>query len=178
MIYAGIGARQTPKNIMDIMFNFANFMAKHNHVLRSGAADGADKAFEAGCDISKGSKEIYLPWEGFNNNVSPLFTIDKPAFDLAKQYHPAWSKLSLAAQKLMARNSYQILGRNLKLPVDFVVCWTKDGYNLGMPRSVESGGTGQAIEIALCNEIKVYNLYNPEDLKELRSKTVQFRLNT
>ena len=60
MYYTGIGARNTPDKVLDLFMNIAKYLATKDFTLRSGAANGADSAFEKGCDISNGSKEIYL----------------------------------------------------------------------------------------------------------------------
>lgn len=52
----------------------------------------------------------------------------------------------------MSRNVYQVLGPNLDDPVEFIICWTKDGK--------ASGGTGQAIRIANDYGVPVFNLKN------------------
>lgn len=70
--YAGIGSRKTPKEILGLFDYLGRYFAKRRFLLRSGAADGADTAFEDGCDIYSGPKEIYLPWKGFNGNGSEL----------------------------------------------------------------------------------------------------------
>lgn len=46
--YAGIGSRETPENICKFMTTCATFLADNDYVLRSGAAIGADAAFEVG----------------------------------------------------------------------------------------------------------------------------------
>lgn len=48
----------------------------------------------------------------------------------------------------MARNSYQILGPDLRTPADFVVCWTPDGSETEDQRTPLTGRTGQAIALA------------------------------
>ncbi len=65
--------------------------------------------------------------------------------------------LSLAALKLMARNSYQVLGRDLKSPSEFLICWTPDGYLTAVERTDGTGGTDQAIAIADFYRIPVLN---------------------
>lgn len=50
----------------------------------------------------------------------------------------------------MSRNSYQVLEKDLNTPVEFVLCWTKDGK--------ASGGTGQAMRIAKDKNIPIFNL--------------------
>jgi predicted Rossmann fold nucleotide-binding protein DprA/Smf involved in DNA uptake len=45
MIYAGIGSRETPKEVLKSMTNYAKELSATGWVLRSGGADGADTAF-------------------------------------------------------------------------------------------------------------------------------------
>lgn len=149
MIYTGIGSRKTPSNILNIMIKLGRLFAFKNFTLRSGGANGADLAFERGCDICNGKKEIYLPWKNFNNNDSILFNITEEAIELARNYHPHWNKLSNGVKKLHARNCYQVLGMNLDNPTDFIVCWTE-----------KSGGTQQALRIAKDYKIPIFNLIN------------------
>ena len=141
--YAGIGSRETPADILTLMTSIAREAAADGYILRSGAAQGADSAFEAGAGDAK---EIWLPWRGFNNHPSRLLP-SAEAFILAEKFHPAWERCSPAARKLHARNCHQVLGADLATPVEFVICWTKDGR--------ASGGTGQAIRIAQARGIPV-----------------------
>lgn len=154
MTYAGIGSRKTPADQMDRMRRAARRLAAMGYTLRSGAADGADSAFELGAGEKK---EIYLPWPGFNGSTSSFVSPTREAMEVAMAVHPAWSRLSPAVQKLMARNSHQILGPDLLTPSDFVVCWTPDGAETEMERSAATGGTGQAIALASRWGIPVFN---------------------
>lgn len=125
------------------MEEIARIFNNLGYTMRSGGAPGADSAFE----ISYSNMEIYLPWEGFNGKkgiVPPL------NLEFVEKYHPKPSALSNAGKKLMSRNTYQVLGQDLKTPSEFVVCWTKDGK--------ASGGTGQALRIAKDYNIPIYNL--------------------
>lgn len=160
--YAGIGSRTAPQEILQEMSALAKACALAGYTLRSGGADGADTAFEQGCDSVNGTKEIFLPWKNFNKNTSPLFEIPDAVYQLGEKYHPAWHILPNAVRKLIARNGQQILGKNLDAPVDFVICWTRDGCSKGEERTKESGGTGQAIEIASAYNIPVFNLKRGE----------------
>ena len=57
MIYTGIGSREiTEQGIADVA-KVAKVLDKLGYILRSGGADGADKAFE---ENHTGDKEIYL----------------------------------------------------------------------------------------------------------------------
>lgn len=152
--YTGIGSRETPNDVLLKMTNIAKHFNKLGYTLRSGGAGGADSAFEDGADL----KEIYLPWQGFRGKRNDL-SIHPDAERIAKEFHPAWNKLTQAGRAFHTRNVHQILGQDLKTPTDLVVCWTKDGK--------ASGGTGQALRIALQYKIPIYNLFNYEDIVAL-----------
>ena len=145
--YAGIGSRETPQDVLDLMTRIAKGLERKHYRLRSGGALGADSAFQAGAV----HMDIYLGKE-----TSSLWTNVFTDF-----FHPNPSALKDYGRKLMNRNAMQILGRWGDNPVDFVVCWTKDGK--------ASGGSGQAIRIAEYYNIPVFNLKNDAaktDLKE------------
>lgn len=150
--YAGIGSRRTPPEILDLMVKVGEWLARKGYTLRSGAAQGADAAFERGCDLGNGAKEIFLPWPNFNGHKSTFNNPDPVAMNMAAGYHPAWGNCSQGARKLHARNVHQILGPGLRSPVKFVICWT-DG----------TGGTEQALRIARHLDIPIFNLYKQED---------------
>lgn len=147
--YAGIGSRTIPVEIGDKMLAIAAFMRDKGYILRSGGADGSDLSFESGAGDMK---EIFIPWKNFNGSGSDLYHISWQALEMAEKYHPKWDTLSQGARKLMARNCYQVLGLDLRTPVDLIVCWTHDGGIVG--------GTGQALRMARDLDIPVFNLYN------------------
>lgn len=159
MIYTGIGSRQTPEEVCDLFRRMGAFLGKKGLVLRSGHADGADMAFEIGCDSVGGAKEIYLPWKGFNGSDSSLVIFNYKAYELAAKFHPAFDYLGYGPKKLIARDGFQILGPKLDTMTDFVVCYTQNGEL--------KGGTAQAIRIASAYNIPVFNagLYKVEDIK-------------
>lgn len=158
--YAGIGSRSTPLNICNLMTDIAEFLFNKDYILYSGGALGADKAFEKGVKDNK-YKRIFLPWKNYNGNKSPYYIVDQRALDFAKKFHPSWDYLNYYAKKLIARNSYQILGPGLEKPVvEFVICYTLEGKI--------KGGTGQAIRIANHFKIPVYNLYHKYDRDRIR----------
>lgn len=149
--FAGIGSRETPPYVLDRMRAIAGRLGASGWRCRTGGADGADTAFEEAYGAFPYQLELYLPWKGFNGSRWG-FLPSVPAFEMARKYHPNWGGLSWGATKLMARNCHQVLGPMLNDPVDFIICWTKDGK--------ASGGTGQALRIAEDLKIRVYNLYN------------------
>ena len=149
LIYTGIGSRSAPPESMARMKAIGYFLAKAGWVLRSGGADGADSAFEDGCDRADGWKEIYLPWKGFNKKEG-YYDLCDHAFELAELIHPAWDACSDGAKRLHARNTYQVLGALHDEPSKLVICWTKDGKL--------SGGTRTALVIARNHKIPIINL--------------------
>lgn len=147
--YAGIGSRETPESILTAMESAARFLGSWGYTLRSGGARGADTAFETGCDHVGGDKRIYLPWKGFNKNLSQYYGTSKESRLLAKRYHPNWSNVSDRGRDFHGRNCYQILGSDLETPCDFVLCWTPSGKIVG--------GTGQALRMAQDYDIEIIN---------------------
>lgn len=142
-IYAGIGSRRrTPSFIYNMMTEAAAKLESMGYVLRSGGAQGADKAFEAGV-MYDDAKQIFRP-----KHATQI------AIDLAANFHPYWDNCDAVTRKLHGRNSMIILGENLDSPVKFVICYTPDGK--------ASGGTGVGIRIAESFNIPVFNLYHPE----------------
>lgn len=159
MRYAGIGARATHPDILRRMERIAHRLSELGYTLLSGGADGADSAFEAGCF---GQKQIFLPWPGFHH-LQGRHCVNLPsseAFRVAATIHPVWHQLQDSFRSLMARNSHEVLGADLRSPVDFVVCWTPDGCESRSTRSRGTGGTGQAIELADLWGVPVINLKN------------------
>ena len=148
--YAGIGSRSTPTDVCDEMTDIAYRLDKLGYCLRSGGADGADTAFEKGAT----NKEIFLPWDGFNGRKADDVSYIVPEYndELTERFHPNPGNLGKAAKLFMSRNANQVIGRYRNDPVDFILCWTKDGK--------DSGGTGQAIRIARSMKIPVFNVKN------------------
>jgi hypothetical protein len=175
MAYAGIGSRQTPVEVQDVMTEIAAYL-KDKFVLRSGKAAGADIAFEKGAGPQKeifpgnkptGEKELLIARE-IHANPEAMDSIK----DDAKRAL-VWN--------IMARNTNQIFGKDLDTPVDFVICWTpltKEGkvvthandrvyYRKDDPNN--TGGTGQAIAMASLKGIPVINLADPNVLENWKS---------
>lgn len=169
--YTGVGSRETPENILAQMTRIGETLARKGMVLRSGGADGADSAFEAGCDlVSPTLKQIYLPWRNFNgrNETQPGIEValSKQTWDqaelIAKEIHPVWERLSQGAQKLHIRNVFQVLGGELDKPSSFVIYWALTGKN-GEPK----GGTRTAVMLAKSRGISTYNLAEPGAIEKL-----------
>ena len=181
-IYTGIGSRETPPEIILLMMNIGNQMAKVGWTLRSGNATGADQAFEAGHFTSKvpNKSEIYLPWKSFErtwlDNMTKgeenmtVMVSDGPsraALEMAWQMFPErMSRARASVTLLIGRNMHQVLGPNLDAPSDLVVFWAPvDPSGVGGV----GGGTGYAAALAKKHGIKTYNLFDPKVEEHFRN---------
>lgn len=151
MRYAGVGSRETPQEILDRMSEIAELLAQKGYTLQSGGAKGADKAFEKGAGKKK---KIF-----FAKNATAKTRA------IAKEIHPNPASLDKGngyILDLMARNTNQVFGADLYSPVDFVLVWTPDGAESTAERSIKTGGTGQAIDMASRKGIPVINMANAD----------------
>ena len=157
-IFAGIGSRDTPSADLARLAETSRLLAVAGWSLRSGAAAGADQACELGFADGTGAahrKEIVLPWEGFcsRSGTEPsCVVIDDAAMHrrIVERLHPAPGRLTVGGWKLMVRNVGQILGPDLKRPVNAVLCWTEKGHAVG--------GTGFGLRLAAAWGIPTFNL--------------------
>mgnify|MGYP000949113090 CR=1 FL=1 len=164
--YAGIGSRETPIEILNLFEKIGSYLAKNDFILRSGHAGGADQAFERGCDKANGKKEIYLPWRNFEDSNSNLIVQEGKAYEIAEKFHPYWHNLKQGAKKLQARNSHQVLGKDLNTPSNFIICWTKNGKG--------SGGTGQALRIAKHYNIPIFDAGGYKNIDDFKMELFEF----
>lgn len=163
-VYAGIGSRKTPAEIITVIKKIAILLALDGKTLSTGAALGADQAFAEGANMAHGKINLHLPWATYeqawrntlgNITTSVLGKNDSSAFKSVEDYHPAAAKLTQGPKALHARN-FNIITKPL---VDFIVCWTTNG--------TMTGGTGQALRIADALQIKIYNLGDPATLEAM-----------
>lgn len=160
--YTGVGSRSTPAEVLAEMSTIAARLAHDGYTLRSGGADGADKAFENGARYGGGQTEIYIPWSGFNGRSTGIVRNSLEAEALAQSVHPAWERLTPGGRKAHTRNVHQVLGLDLRTPSLFVVCWTPDGCTGAATRTARTGGTATAILIAERYAVPVFNLQEPD----------------
>jgi len=164
--YTGIGSRETPKDILGLMYLIAVKLAKNHWVLRSGGAEGADRAFEEGAGSF--TKQIFLPWKNFNDNPSRFCNVSETAIKTSLKFHPTPEKLGQGVRKIMGRNLYQVMGLDLNTPSVFLVCWTPFATEDAYDKTKNIGGTGQAIRIAMNKGIPVFNLNTMEHRTRLK----------
>ena len=160
LVYAGVGARKTPKPVLAVMRRMAWYLVEKGWHLNTGGADGADTAFVEG---SPALCTVFLPWEDYNDwTGAECVTLGEKALaklqPFAAAHHDAWERCSARVRKLHARNVAVIGGAGITEPVSAVVCWTEGGR--------VTGGTGLAIRLAETAGIPVFNLasVHPRDV--------------
>jgi hypothetical protein len=178
--YTGVGSRACPGDVLELMEEVAGWLAGRGWTLRSGHAQGADRAFERG---AAGKAVVYLPWYGFG--VRPYqddpgmrvmgeavvlhSTALQRRYDrLVKLGIRSGQYVSQAVKWLHGRNVCQVLGHAVleadEEPSGFVVCWCPEAN--GEPQ----GGTATAVKLARHHGIEVLNLWRAEDRKRVESR--------
>ena len=136
----------------------ASILEGFGFILRSGGAEGADIAFERGARDSR-NKEIFYAGDSTTQ-----------AEKIAEKIHPNWAACTPLARKLHGRNVFQVLGKDLISPSEFLICWTKDAEKVG--------GTRTAIVLAESYRIPVFNLGDPNRLASLDEFLFSLKGNT
>jgi hypothetical protein len=140
------------------MVEIGMLMAVRGGILRSGAADGSDTNFEVGCDALFGAKEIYLPYNGFNDRKADgksvlIEPVKGPhQIELIKKYHTGYDYMGKFGQQAMLRNALQQFGRNLDDPVGIVI------LHQASKNPKKQGGTGQGMRMARGEGIPLIDL--------------------
>lgn len=155
--YTGIGSRNTPQDELDRLKLLAAILETYGFTLRSGGADGADKAFESG--VSKLENKVIL---------RPKHSTAE-AEEIASKIHPMWSACNEYARKLHGRNVQLVLGQNLDSPSEFVLAWTYDGK--------DRGGTRTGLVLAKERQIPCFNLADRNDNIEFGKLLLELRKN-
>jgi hypothetical protein len=148
--YSGIGSRKTPSPILATMIRIAEELSNLGWILRTGGAQGADSAFEAGAQKNRIERFVTRAL------TEELTDAEEEAYRIASTHHPAWNQMHSIDRRIHLRNVFQVLGRDLNSPSSFVLCWTPDG-SVGETTKT-TGGTGMAIRIAFARSIPIYNL--------------------
>lgn len=155
--YSGIGARATPLDWQKRIIRVAKYLDDKQYTLRSGNADGADRAFQSGST----NMDIYSPWPGFNGGHPDTREVTREkvieASKIILETHPNPNYLSPSVVTLHSRSCYILMGEDLRTPSDFVVYYR--------PLNVYKGGTTMAIKLADHFNIPSYNLADKEELE-------------
>ena len=140
MKVAIIGTREPTEDQLINARTLASTLSVEGYTVATGAAYGVDHAAMQGA-TGPGVLEVYLPWPSYNKELVPAHAkrivyddLKFPSWaDSVQKYHPAPSRLTGAARKLMARNYGIVEGCALVI---------------ALPQKEGTGGTGQGIRIA------------------------------
>lgn len=172
--YTGVGSRDIPEESYNLLQEVSKRLGSMGWVLRSGGAVGADTAFETGVGKS-GKAEIYLPWARFNDRgvgtfhdgceyINPVDLCHGDWLEAHKkvsEVHPAWNRLKNSVRTLHTRNVFQVMGRDLKTPSKFLICYAP------IQGDSVKGGTATAYNLAKSLDIPCFNIYNEKDKQRL-----------
>lgn len=155
--WTGVGSRSCPADICALMTRIGEALYEDGYVLRSGGADGADKAFEE--NVPDDGVVIYRPWgkPGPREALVPA-SVYVEAEHMVSEVHPRWDLCNATARKLHVRNVCQVLGDDLKTPSKFLIFWAPEDR---LTKQVQ-GGTATAVNLARKHNIPTYNLLFPE----------------
>lgn len=163
--FTGIGARRTPPAALAILRSISKDLVAWGYRLRSGHAQGADRACEYSAD---GDADIYLPWAGFGTKEyrddvgdpvrgnpvvvdpscrQPEFCADAIRAACTTMGH-RFDTMRQGVQKLVFRDAHQVLGHGPEPhPSKLVLCWHPG-----------TGGTLYACTIAAAYNVPVVNI--------------------
>lgn len=188
MTYAGIGSRETPAEVLEEMQKIAEKLESSGYKLQTGykkrkgsivEEEGADKAFSSGVK-KPANKELFGPDMVNETAMRVAYEVHSNLDNMGNYVYNKWvDKLSKnnekavaeakarefaeGAKALQARNTFQVFGRNLDTPVDFVLFYAEEKEGDLRPK----GGTGQAVEMARRKGIPTINMKNSNWRKEL-----------
>lgn len=172
--YAGTGNPDAPSEVLKQIAHIAKMLDEKEYTLRSGRGLGPDMAFEN----NSTRKEIYLPWYKFNvqdpsntpvadENTVIYNRVSKEALEAIKPFTPTFDNLKDSVKIILGRSVHLMLGKDMKSPVKFLVCWTQDGCESAKNRTSKTGYTGLAISIASAIKVPVFNLKNTDAMNRL-----------
>lgn len=156
--YTGTGHISVPKGIKNTIIELSAILAKKGYILRTGGEKGSDEAFEEGCDsIDSSLKEIYLPWEGFNDREGIVFDKNQEIMEDMKDFHINIKAITIKAKYKLGRDYWELKGRDMNTPSEFLII-----YDTG------DGSANYTHRLANRYKIPVYNLYEKEVLNKVK----------
>lgn len=178
--WTGVGSRSITQEEQELAVYVAETITRHfGMVLRSGAAEGADTAFQKGvCNVDPKYCQIWTPWNSFRpkeqhvgfpscSYITPtteMFEKSRKAF-IDTGIIPWFDNMKQGAQKLHGRNFYQVAGKHGE-PLSRICIYIADEDANGEVK----GGTRSAVLVSRHYDIPTYNLRIKEQRELLLSK--------
>lgn len=158
-----VGSRKTPTRVVDEYQNLAQILVENGCIVRSGNAQGFDQTI---AKVPVENREIYLPYANFGTQLKNYQNVFVPktefanwneAVSIVKKLHPN-KNLTDIQLLYLARDVYQVLGKDLQTPSDLIICWTEDGASQPHELTRKTGGTAMALRVAFHYNIPVMNI--------------------
>lgn len=162
--YVGTGNANPPLEIVTQIKRLANELESFGFTLRTGGTAGTEEAFE----VSVKDMELHLPFNNYNNKQSSFAFINKKAYVIAKLFHPTYDTLPDKVTLFLAKNARLLLGKDLKSPALFLLCWSEDGCESSAAKTMKTGNVGHAIAIAAALHLPIFNLAKPDAERRLK----------
>jgi len=167
--WTGVGSREVPPKFALYMQSIAIRMSNAGYTLRSGGAGGSDTIFQK--EVDPDLTQIWIPWKGFNKFCKDgnHIVISDKSFNIAREFYldtgiiPWFDRMKQGAQKLHARNYFQVVGKEGLGEPKSEVCI----YYAEMNGNEPKGGTRSAVMVARYFGIPCYNLGISSDLDKL-----------
>lgn len=152
--YVITGNKETPQNVIESMQRIVKELSAIGYIMRSGGKEGPEEAVE-NCVTDK---EIHLPWKGFNQKDSKFTFTHNHAKEIAAMFATGYENLKPVIQTFLAQNVRMVMGKDLKSPALFMICWSEDGAESKREKTIKTGNIGHAIAIASTLHIPIFNL--------------------
>lgn len=167
--YCGVGSRETDEAGEILITDLTKLLNYNGYTLSTGdAPKGADLMFWSAIKTGK------FRFGPFGRKPKPNTIVvppTNPVYDQARKIasivHPAWNFLPEPYRELHARNVFQVMGKEISEPVEFLICWTPDGAERANQTTKKTGGTGTAIKVADRFGVPVFNLKREDALIRL-----------
>lgn len=153
-----------PQETLDQFKRLAHELESKDFIARNLGASTVDDIVRQ--ETNKG--ETILPWRNFRELDSKLYYSTPQAHDIAKQFHQAYDKMKDTVKGFLARNVRGVLGKDLKSPIMFLICYSSDGAERAADVSSSTGLISHIINIADAMLIPVFNLSNKDAEQRLK----------
>lgn len=178
--YAGVGSRDTPTDVLDVMRRLGKALCNIGYLGMSGEADGADFAFHEGARQSTRYDDVgfgaFLPYNGMRTGRGVIYEdISRGIYDASKfdnwerarqfafEARGSFNGLGRGGVALHTRNAFQVLSPSLQDPVKRLICWAQPIGTRGQVK----GGTNTAVQIAHRYNIPVVNLLIDDQMQNV-----------
>lgn len=158
------------------LFRLAAAVAgKNGHVVKTGAAPGADQLAAETALRNGGKVEIFLPWESYERpwmeHIRSLYGEDMVYVEVydpdheRTPHHEAWAEsvnLYHPAAGKLTQGSFKLHARNFGIVVDSSTSDDPEGYEtsdfvVALP-SPDGGGTAQGMRVASDYDVRIFDL--------------------